>query len=201
MSLHVADVTNEAEIEDTVATIVKQWGGIDVLINNAGTSQKQKGTLETLSTVDLRNLLDLNVVGVHIVTAAVLRQAMLPANNGKIVNISSRAGKVGLASMSHYCASKFALEGLTAAVAEEVRDKGIQVNSLSPGMVNTRSFPKPEGRKGVRSAESIEDGFFTLLEGGVTGYYLHADELDEAREKGLDDAAALKSIREAIFSP
>jgi len=201
MSLHVADVTNASEVEDTITTIIQRWGGIDILINNAGTSQNSKGTLETLSANDLRHLLDLNLVGVHIVTSAVLRQSMLPAKNGKIINIGSRAGKVGYASNSHYCASKFALEGLTAALAEEVRDKGIQVNSFAPGLVNTRSFPKPEGRKGVRSAESIEDGFFALLEGGVTGHYLHADELDEAREKGFDDSAALKPIREAIFSP
>ena len=199
MSLHVADVTNVSEVEDAIAAIVNKWGGIDILINNAGTSQQPKGTLETLSADDLRNLLDLNVVGVHIVTSAVLRQSMLPAKNGKIINIGSRAGKVGYPTNSHYCATKFALEGLTAALAEELRDKGIQVNSYAPGLVNTRSFPKPEGRKGVRSAESIEDGFFTVLEGGVTGHYLHADELDEAREKGLEDGVALKPIREALF--
>lgn len=198
MSVHVADVTNVSEVEDTIAAITKKWGGIDILINNAGTSQN-KGTLETLSADDLRSLLDLNVVGVHIVTSAVLRQSMLPAKNGKIINIGSRAGKVGYPSNSHYCASKFALEGLTVALAEELREKGIQVNSFAPGLVNTRSFPKPEGRKGVRSAESIEDGFFTVLEGGVTGHYLHADELDEAREKGAEDSTALKPIREAKF--
>ena len=201
MSLHVADVTNVSEVEDAIAAITKKWGGIDILINNAGTSQKPKGTLETLSADDLRSLLDLNVVGVHIVTSAVLRQSMLPAKNGKIINIGSRAGKVGYPTNSHYCASKFALEGLTVALAEELRDKGIEVNSFAPGLVNTRSFPKPEGKKGVRSAESIEDGFFTVLEGGVTGHYLHADELVEAREKGLEDSTALKPIRETIFLP
>ena len=190
------------EVEETVNTIIKQWGGIDILINNAGTSQSpRKATLEALSADDLRSLLDLNVVGVHIVTSAVLRQSMLPAKDGKIINISSRAGKVGYPLMSHYCASKFALEGLTAALAEEVRDMGIQVNSYSPGLVNTKSFPKPDGRKGVRSSDSIDEGLFVLLEGGVTGHYMHADELDEVREKKLDDSVALKPISEAIFSP
>jgi len=126
---------------------------------------------------------------------------MLPAGSGKIVNISSRAGKVGLPNYSHYCASKFALEGLTAALAEEVKEEGIEVNTLSPGMVNTQSFPKPEGKKGVRSAESIEDSLFALLDGGVTSHYIHADELDEARAKGLEDRVALKPIREVPFSP
>lgn len=76
-----------------------------------------------------------------------------------------------------------------------------QCLQLSPGMVNTRSFPKPEGREGVRSAESVRESLFALLEGGVTGHYVHADELDEARGKGLGDGAALKPIREAVFSP
>mmetsp|Transcript_24096 Transcript_24096/g.52087 ORF Transcript_24096/g.52087 Transcript_24096/m.52087 type:complete len:302 (-) Transcript_24096:2236-3141(-) len=201
MSIHIADVTNVSEVEDTVKSIVEKWGGIDVLINNAGGSQKSKGSLENLSSDDLRSILDLNVVSVHAVTSAVLRHAMLPAGGGRIVNISSRAGKVGLPNVSHYCASKFALEGMTAALAEEVKDKGIEVNTLSPGMVNTMSFPKPEGKKGVRSAASVEDSLFALLEGGVTGHYVHADELDEVRTKGLEDEAALKPIREAMFSP
>ena len=72
---------------------------------------------------------------------------------------------------------------------------------LSPGMVNTKSFPKPEGRKGVRSVESVEDSLFAILESGVNGHYIHADELDVVRAKGLDDRVALKPIREATFFP
>ena len=68
-------------------------------------------------------------------------------------------------------------------------------------MVNTKSFPKPEGKKGVRSVESVEDSLFALIDGGVTGHYVHADELDQARAKGLDDSVALKPINEAVFSP
>mmetsp|Transcript_3292 Transcript_3292/g.8393 ORF Transcript_3292/g.8393 Transcript_3292/m.8393 type:complete len:293 (-) Transcript_3292:2123-3001(-) len=201
MSIHVTDVTNSSQVEDAVKSIVSKWGGIDILINNAGGSQKAKVPLWELSSEDLRSMLDLNVVSVNAVTSAVLRQAMLPAGRGKIVNISSRAGKVGIGSYSHYCTSKFALEGMTAALAEEVKDKGIEVNTPSPGMVNTRAFPKPEGKKGVRSVESVEDSLFALINGGVTGHYVHADELDEVRAKGLDDKVALKPIREAIFYP
>ena len=193
-----ADVINEDEVEHLVKTVVDEFGGVDILINNAGAGHS-KGPLETLSTDDLRRLLDLNVCGVHAVTSAVLRHAMLPAQSGKIVNISSRAGKVGLPTYSLYCASKFALEGMSAALAEELKDKGIEVNTLSPGMVNTRSFPKPEGKKGVRTAESVADSLFVLLESGATGQYIHADELDEARAAGHDDSEALKLIREPVF--
>ena len=69
-------------------------------------------------------------------------------------------------------------------------------------MVSTRTFPKPAGtNKGVRSAESVEDSLFVLHEGGITGHYIHADELDKTRARGLEDRAALKPIREAKFSP
>jgi NAD(P)-dependent dehydrogenase (short-subunit alcohol dehydrogenase family) len=203
VSMHVVDVTDSQQVEDMVQSIVHQWGGIDVLINNAGGAQAQKGPSETLDSNDLKHLLDLNVVSVHMVTSAVLRHAMLVSNNngGKIVNISSRAGKVGLPQMSFYVASKFALEGLTATMAEELRDKNIQINTLSPGMVNTQSFPKPPGKPGVRSAESVADGLWTILNNpdGVTGHYLHVDELDQARARGLPDTAALKPIREPLF--
>ena len=172
----VADTTNQQEVESMVEKIVEKWGGIDILVNNAGRGQAKKGTLETLDADDLQSLLLLNVVGVHIVTSSVLRLAMLPAKAGKIINISSRAGKVGLPLMSQYVTSKFALEGLTASLAAELQDKNIQVNSVSPGMVNTKSFPKPEGKKGVRTAESVKDGLMAfLLDDTVTGHYLHVE--------------------------
>jgi 3-oxoacyl-[acyl-carrier protein] reductase len=202
MDMYVADVTNVESVESMVKSIVEKWGGIDILINNAGRGQAHKGTLETLDANEFHNLLLLNVVSVHIVTSSVLRHAMLPAQRGKIINVSSKAGKMAIPHMSQYCASKFALEGMTATMAADLQDKNIQVNSLSPGMVNTQSFPKPDGKKGVRSAESVEDGLMALLmDDRVTGHYLHVDELDQARAKGLQDRAAMKPINEAAFNP
>ena len=202
MTAYVTDVTDEKEVESTVKTIVERWGGIDILVNNAGRGQARKGTLETLHAAELQSLLLLNVVGVQIVTSSVLRLAMLPANSGKIINISSKAGKVGPPMMSHYVTSKFALEGLTASLAAELQDKNIQVNSISPGMVNTKSFPKPDGKMGVRSPEAVKDGLMAfLLNEEITGHYLHVDELDQARAKGLEDRAAMKPINERVFDP
>jgi NAD(P)-dependent dehydrogenase (short-subunit alcohol dehydrogenase family) len=201
MDPYVVDVTNKEQVESMVQDIVQKWGGIDILVNNAGRGQTNKGTCETLDADELRSLLDLNVVGVQIVTSAVLQQTMLPAKAGKIINISSKAGKVGLPQLSFYVASKFALEGLTASLAEELKDKNIQVNSISPGMVDTISFPKPKGRKGVRSAESVKDGLMALLDSQVTGHYLHVDELDLVRERGFGDSAAMKPINEPTFDP
>jgi NAD(P)-dependent dehydrogenase (short-subunit alcohol dehydrogenase family) len=195
VSIHVADVTVSSQVEEMVKEVVGRWGGIDILINNAGRGQATKGLLQDLDPEELLRLLDLNVVAVHRVTSAVLKQA----EPRQIINISSKAGKVGLPSMSHYVASKFALEGLTAALAAELEGKNIRVNSISPGMVDTASFPKAPGRPGVRTAESIADGLFVLLESEVTGHYLHVDELDEVRRRGREDRLALKPINERDF--
>jgi 3-oxoacyl-[acyl-carrier protein] reductase len=222
----VADVTSPEQVRSAVDRIVEAWGGIDLLVNNAGVSQAAKGAFDTLDSRDLVRVLEANVVSVHLVSSAVVQRAMTHStecSNGadeddansnrgnhsrsrggcQIVNISSRAGKVGLASYSFYSASKFALEGLTASMAEELKDRGIRVNSLSPGMVDTASFPKPPGRPGVRTAESVEDGFLAIVEekGALTGHYLHVDELDAVRAKGLPDSAAFKSINEPTFHP
>jgi NAD(P)-dependent dehydrogenase (short-subunit alcohol dehydrogenase family) len=194
VSMHVADVTDTAQVEDMVRQVVAKWGGIDILINNAGGSQAGKAPLQELDSDDLVQVLNLNVVAVHRVTKAVLQQAQ-PT---RIINISSKAGKVGLPNFSFYVASKHALEGLTASWAEELKDVAI-VNSISPGMVDTVSFPKPPGRPGVRSAESIKDGLMLLLKTNVTGHYLHVDELDEVRRRGFDDRVALKAINEPDF--
>ena len=92
----------------------------------------------------------------------------------------------------------------------------IRVNSISPGMVDTRSFPKAPGRPGVRSAESSAAGIDLLLFGSptattttgggagsglVTGHYVHVDELDAAIAAGKDPAVALKPIDEPAFVP
>jgi 3-oxoacyl-[acyl-carrier protein] reductase len=193
-----ADVTAEHEVEAAVAAVAAELGGVDILVNNAG-GASTKAPLHEQSSADVRALLELNVVGVHAVSSAVLRHCMLPAKRGRIINISSRAGKVGLPNMGPYVASKFAVEGLTASMAAELREAGVTVNSISPGMVDTRSFPKAPGRPGVRSAESVKDGFFALLESGRSGVYLHVDELDEAAAAGQPDAA-LKPIDEPTFS-
>ena len=195
-----ADVTDEAAVEQTIESIAQELGGIDVLINNAGGGCRKAPLYEQRAS-DLRQLLDLNVVSIMLVSSAVLRHAMLKqSSGGHIINISSRAGKVGLPNMSPYVASKFAVEGLTAAMSAELAGKQIRVNSISPGMVDTKSFPKAPGRPGVRTAESIREGLLYLLlaSGERSGSYLHVDEFDEAVAAGYADSA-LKAIDEPQF--
>jgi NAD(P)-dependent dehydrogenase (short-subunit alcohol dehydrogenase family) len=196
------DVTKEHDVEAMVKEVIRQFGGLDILINNAGGAQPVKGPVISLKSNDLRNLLDLNVVSVHTVTSTVLRHTSDNSQLKHIINISSRAGKIGIPGMGFYVASKFALEGYSATLAEELRDSGTVVNTLSPGMVDTVSFPKAPGQEGVRTPESVEESLLALLQQTIdfTGHYLHADELDETRAKGLPDAKALKPINERKFS-
>merc|ERR1711862_966357 len=174
-------------------------GGIDVLINNAGRNQASKGLTYEMGSSDLKDLLNLNLVAVHSVTSSVLRNSMIKNKAGRIINISSKAGKIGIPGMSFYVASKFSLEGYSASISEELKDKNILVNTISPGMVDTKAFPKAPGRKGVRTADSVKDGLMILLETEKTGHYIHVDELDMVREKNLNDSLA-KPINEVQFS-
>jgi 3-oxoacyl-[acyl-carrier protein] reductase len=189
-----------------VQEIVDIHGGLDILINNAGGAQQPKGSMDTLDAQDLNQLLQLNVVGAHTVTSSVVSKAMAKpeatgGGGGRILNISSKAGKVGLPNNSFYVASKFALEGMTSSWAKEFKDRNIMVCSLSPGMVDTKSFPKPAGKPGVRSPESIQDALLLALTSDMeyTGHYMHADELDLVRETGLPDERAWKPIDERPF--
>lgn len=196
-----ADATNAQEVESLVDTVVSEWGGIDILINNAGRGQSKKGPTESLDIADLEAILQTNVVAVQRITSCVVSKAMVPqSSGGRIINISSKAGKVGIPNIGFYAASKFALEGLTATWATELEKYGILVNSISPGMVDTVGFPKAKGKPGIRSAESIEDTLMMLLSSSQSGQYVHVDEYDEVRKRSLPEEMALKPINEPDFA-
>jgi NAD(P)-dependent dehydrogenase (short-subunit alcohol dehydrogenase family) len=133
------DVSDESQARHAVADAVKRFGRIDVLVNNAGFSIL--GNFEELSTEDFRDLFQINFYG----TANVLR-AGLPVlrkqRAGHIINISSTAGAVGLKHCSAYCATKFAVEGLSTAIATEVEQFGINVTVIEPGFFRTNLIDK-----------------------------------------------------------
>lgn len=90
MDYYVVDLKQKSGVDNMVTSIVEKWGGIDILINNAGRNQAEKKPTYELDGDDLKDLLDLNVVAVHTLTSSVLRQSMLSNNSGTIVNISSK---------------------------------------------------------------------------------------------------------------
>lgn len=132
---HRLDVTDQEQWATVVEQSVAAFGGVDVLVNNAGTSRAP--TRIEHESPDVHDmLLDLNIGGVwHGIRAVV--PTMTNRGGGSIVNISSIDGVVGVAGMATYTATKFAVTGLTRAVALELGGRGIRVNSVHPGIMAT----------------------------------------------------------------
>lgn len=129
------DVSKEADVAALVRAAVETWGRIDVAFNNAALEQSP-GEITGALAAEVDQLLDVNVKGViwslkHEVAA------MLAGGGGAIVNTTSGAGHVGLPGAAVYTATKHAVEGLTKAVALEVASRGIRVNAVAPGAIET----------------------------------------------------------------
>ena len=133
------DVTKTESIKDAVATIVKNEGKIDVLVNNAGYGLV--ATLEEGTDEEIFNQFDVNVFGLIKTTREVLPH-MRKAKSGVIINISSFLGKMGLPLLSHYNASKYAVEGIVDSLRFEVAPFGIRVHSIQAGLFGTNFVKK-----------------------------------------------------------
>ena len=128
------DVTNTQSIKDAVATIIKNEGKIDVLVNNAGYGLLS--TLEDGTDEEIFNQFDVNVFGLIKTTREVLPY-MREAKSGVVINISSFLGKMGLPLLSHYNASKYAVEGIVDSLRFETLPFGIRVHSIQSGLFGT----------------------------------------------------------------
>jgi NAD(P)-dependent dehydrogenase (short-subunit alcohol dehydrogenase family) len=131
------DVTDTAAIEAAVEDVVARHGRIDVLVNNAG--RGHVGAAEETSDAELRSLFDVHVFGPAALTRAVLPR-MRARRSGAIVQMSSMGGQMSFAGFSAYSGTKFALEGMSEALAEEVRPLGIKVLIVEPGAFRTGLF-------------------------------------------------------------
>jgi len=128
------DVTDSGAIPTVVQAATDRFGGIDVLVNNAG--RGLLGALEEIGDDEARSLFDLNVFGLINMTRAVL-PGMRRQGSGKIVNIGSRSGFEGEPGVSLYSASKFAVAGISEALAAEMSPFGIQSMVVEPGVLRT----------------------------------------------------------------
>ncbi len=131
----VCDVRKENDVEAMISECVQAFGGVDILINNAGIGYFDK-TVEELSSEEFRQTLETNLFGVFY-TCHHSIPLMKRRGGGYIINISSLAGQNAHARMSAYNASKFALNGFSEALMQEVRHDGIKVSYICPGSVNT----------------------------------------------------------------
>jgi len=134
-----ADVTNHESTEAMAQFAVDSYGHIDILVNNAGADIK--GAVWEFSEKDWDFLMTLNLKGVFLSTQAVVKHMMV-RRSGRIINMSSMAGKSGEPFTAPYCTTKFGVIGFTQSIALELGDHNITVNAVCPGAVETDLFKR-----------------------------------------------------------
>jgi len=135
IAVHV-DVRKEEDVRRLISTVIDKCGRLDILVNNAGVACKRRIEDTTLEEYDI--IMDTNLKGVFLCTKYAIPY-IKRSNNGKIINISSAGGLHGLPELSVYCSSKFAVNGMTEAIASELEGQ-IKVYSVCPGAVDTDMY-------------------------------------------------------------
>ncbi|MBD2422650.1 3-oxoacyl-[acyl-carrier-protein] reductase [Cyanobium sp. FACHB-13342] len=131
---HRANVADEAEVDAMVKAVLEKAGRLDVLVNNAGITRD--GLLMRMKTADWQSVIDLNLTGVFLCTRAVSR-AMLKARSGRIINITSVVALMGNPGQANYSAAKAGVIGLTRSNAAEFAARGVTVNAVAPGFIES----------------------------------------------------------------
>lgn len=129
------DVSDEAEMRGLVEKVMKEFGRLDVMVNNAGVTRD--ATMRNMSLDDFRLVIDVHLQGTWLGTRYA-SLAMRESNRGSIINISSISGKVGVIGQTNYSAAKAGIVGLTKAAAKELARLGIRVNAIQPGLIRTQ---------------------------------------------------------------
>jgi len=131
---HQANVADEEQVEAMVKVVLEREGRLDVLVNNAGITRD--GLLMRMKSSDWQSVIDLNLTGVFLCTRAVSR-TMLKARSGRIINITSVVALMGNPGQANYSAAKAGLIGLTRSNAAEFAARGVTVNAVAPGFIDS----------------------------------------------------------------
>jgi NAD(P)-dependent dehydrogenase (short-subunit alcohol dehydrogenase family) len=157
---HACDVTDEASVLALAAAAGARLGAVDILVNNAGMAGSSPVHRTTLEEWD--RLLAVNATGAFLCTRAFLG-GMLEVGWGRVVNVASVAGLHGARYIAAYAASKHALVGLTRATAAEVAGRGVTVNAVCPGYVDTAMTDASVARIMERTGRSEEEARAAIL--------------------------------------
>lgn len=129
-----ADVTSEDDVRGLVGAARSEFGGIDVMVNNAGITRDS--SLKKMTLNDFRLVIDVHLQGSWLGTK-IAGLAMKEQRRGSIINMSSISGKVGMFGQTNYSAAKAGIVGLTKAAAKELAAAGVRVNAVQPGLIRT----------------------------------------------------------------
>lgn len=156
-----ADVTDEVAFGKVVAAAVKKFGVIDIFFNNAGI-EGPVAPIPDFPTEGFRKVMEVNVTGIFLGLKLVI-PIMAKAGHGSIINSSSVAGLTGSAGLCAYIASKHAVLGLTRAAAVEWGSKGIRVNCINPGPIESRMMAAIEEGASPGAAAVVHDAFAATI--------------------------------------
>lgn len=180
------NVTSTESVQNMVDTIMDKYGRIDVLVNNAGISQKV--TVEDMTLEDMRKIFEVNMYGLFLCTQACMKP-MRKAKYGRIVNLSSVSGKRGggVFGGAHYSASKAAVLAFSKNLSREISAEGVTINSVCPGLINTeiwKSLPKEDADKIIegipmgRPGETQEVANTIVFLASKEASYITGEEID-----------------------
>ena len=160
-----ADVSREEDVRRMVEETMARFGGIDILVNNAGILRN--GPLVSIEPEEWVRVIETNLIGTFYCTRAVA-PILIERGWGRIINMSSRSGKIGHPFTTAYCASKHGVIGFTKALAEELAAFNITVNAICPGVVLTDMVPETireqVGKKIIKPAHIADLALFLAKE-------------------------------------
>lgn len=142
------DLRDKSEVQHAVTKVVADWGAIHILVNNAGISGLN--LMDDADDIKWLDIIDTNLNGMYLITKEVLKH-IPDASGGRIINISSVLGKFGVPGYTAYCTTKHGMIGFTRALALEVVRRGITVNTICPGWVDTEM-----AALGIRETAAIQ---------------------------------------------
>jgi NAD(P)-dependent dehydrogenase (short-subunit alcohol dehydrogenase family) len=174
----IADVSSQKDIQEMMQTIELKFGIVDILVNNAGVYIPDDVT--STSEEEWDRVMDIDAKGVYLMSKAVLPK-MLTKGKGKIINIASIAGLIGFEKSAAYCAAKGAVVNLTREMALDYAPKGICVNSIAPGVIDTdmtKAFLDNEQAKHVFLSKTPVGRVGTPEDIAHGAVYLASDESD-----------------------